>query len=214
MSWTGNFPTHPPSSNCVDLLIDLGCLREEREREREKSPNGSTTPLLAVFILLTLAAPRGFYPHRDPAGLAVNFFRCRNYRLRHQLLPPARTLDLNPHRPTVCLVPPIDRKARSAPMPRTGGSNGVGALRSAVLSMARLLAIGYTTVAAAPLTSQGHGGEGPDTGGTPLWILAVASLVLTLTGGVFAGLTIAYVTCTQCAARAIVRWVLTDSCVG
>lgn len=66
-------------------------------------------------------------------------------------------------------------------------------MRPAILGMGRLLTIGYTTVAAAPLSSQGHGGEGPDTEGTALWVLAVASLVLTLTGGVFAGLTIAYV---------------------
>ena len=53
--------------------------------------------------------------------------------------------------------------------------------------------MGYATVAAAPLTSEAHGGggEGPETGGTPLWIMAVASLALTLVGGVFAGLTIA-----------------------
>jgi hypothetical protein len=77
--------------------------------------------------------------------------------------------------------------------------------------MARLLTIGYTTVAAAPLTSQGHGGDGPDTGGTPLWILAVASLALTLIGGVFAGLTIAYVLTALVCNR---PWVLTDLCVG
>lgn len=77
-------------------------------------------------------------------------------------------------------------------MRRTSSSNGVGALRPAVLGMGRLLSIGYTTVAAAPLTSRGHGGEeGEGAGGTPIWILAIASLALTLIGGVFAGLTIA-----------------------
>ena len=73
-------------------------------------------------------------------------------------------------------------------------------MRPAVLGMGRLLSIGYTTVAAAPLTARGHGEEGAEAGGTPLWVLAIASLALTLIGGVFAGLTIAYVpdACQSC----------------
>lgn len=69
-------------------------------------------------------------------------------------------------------------------------------MRPAVLGLGRLLSIGLSTVAAAPLTAleSEHHEEG---GGTPVWILAVASLVLVLTGGVFAGLTIAYVVARQ-----------------
>lgn len=78
-------------------------------------------------------------------------------------------------------------------MARSSSSTGVAGLRTGVLGAGRLLSMGYATVAAAPLTSEAHGGggEGPETGGTPLWIMAVASLALTLVGGVFAGLTIA-----------------------
>jgi metal transporter CNNM len=62
-----------------------------------------------------------------------------------------------------------------------------------VLGMGRLLSLGISTVAAAPLTIRGeHDDE--DHHETPLWILAIASLALTLIGGVFAGLTIAFVT--------------------
>lgn len=77
-------------------------------------------------------------------------------------------------------------------MARSSSLTGVAGLRTGVLGAGRLLSMGYATVAAAPLTSEAHGGdEGPETGGTPLWIMAVASLALTLVGGVFAGLTIA-----------------------
>lgn len=77
-------------------------------------------------------------------------------------------------------------------MARSSSSTGIAGLRTGVLGAGRLLSMGYATVAAAPLTSEGHGGgEGSTGGGTPLWIMAVASLALTLIGGVFAGLTIA-----------------------
>lgn len=76
-------------------------------------------------------------------------------------------------------------------MQRTGNTGGVAGLRPAVLGIGRLLSMGYATVAAAPLGEEGHGGGERDADGTPIWILAVASLALTLIGGVFAGLTIA-----------------------
>ena len=76
-------------------------------------------------------------------------------------------------------------------MARSSSSTGIAGLRTGVLGAGRLLSMGYATVAAAPLSTEGHGGGEEDTGGTPLWIMAVASLALTLVGGVFAGLTIA-----------------------
>jgi metal transporter CNNM len=77
-------------------------------------------------------------------------------------------------------------------MRQQGRSIGIGALRPAVLGLGRVAGIGLTSVAAAPLSARGHGHDDEHgTGGTPLWILAIASLALTLIGGVFAGLTIA-----------------------
>lgn len=78
-------------------------------------------------------------------------------------------------------------------MRQQGRSIGIGALRPAVLGLGRVAGIGLSSVAAAPLTARGHGGHDDEhgSGGTPLWILAIASLALTLIGGVFAGLTIA-----------------------
>ena len=76
-------------------------------------------------------------------------------------------------------------------MHRNGNAGGVAGLRPAVLGMGRLMSMGYATVAAAPLAADGHGDREESEGGTAIWILAVASLALTLIGGVFAGLTIA-----------------------
>ncbi|CAI6097926.1 unnamed protein product [Clonostachys chloroleuca] len=72
---------------------------------------------------------------------------------------------------------------------RGAPATGAAAFRPAVLSMARLASVGISAVAAAPLTSfeAEHHDEDP----TPIWVLAVASIALTLVGGVFAGLTIA-----------------------
>jgi len=78
-------------------------------------------------------------------------------------------------------------------MRRNGGSpGGFSSLRPAVLGAGRLLGMGFSTVAAAPLSKSGHVGGGDDEcEGQPLWVLAVASMVLVLLGGAFAGLTIA-----------------------
>lgn len=57
--------------------------------------------------------------------------------------------------------------------------------------MGRILGIGLSTAAAAPLTEHKHGDD--DFEGTPVWVLYVASMALVLLGGAFAGLTIAYV---------------------
>lgn len=79
-------------------------------------------------------------------------------------------------------------------MRRQSPSIGVGALRPAVLGLGRVVGIGLTSAAAAPLSArEHHHGDEETGGGTPLWILAIASLALTLIGGVFAGLTIASV---------------------
>lgn len=70
----------------------------------------------------------------------------------------------------------------------------IGRLRPAVLGLGRAVSIGLTSVAAAPLAARDHGGEAETRAiGNQVWILAVASLALTLIGGVFAGLTIASV---------------------
>lgn len=81
-------------------------------------------------------------------------------------------------------------------MRRSGASTSLAAWRPAVLGLGRLLSIGISTVAAAPLSSENKPGSIVDNGpgqddGTPLWIMGVASIALTLIGGVFAGLTIA-----------------------
>jgi metal transporter CNNM len=70
---------------------------------------------------------------------------------------------------------------------------GIGALRPAVLGLGRVVSIGLSSVAAAPLTERGYEDDDHHEGGTPIWVLAIASLALTLIGGVFAGLTIALV---------------------
>lgn len=70
--------------------------------------------------------------------------------------------------------------------------NGFFAARSMVVGLARVLAMTLATVSAAPLSTLGHAGEEPpEAEGASLWVLYVASLVLVLSGGAFAGLTIA-----------------------
>ena len=80
-------------------------------------------------------------------------------------------------------------------MARQSPSLAIGSVRPAVIGMGRILGLGVTSVMGAPLSARGHGGGDEDSGddGTPLWILGIASLALTLIGGVFAGLTIALV---------------------
>ena len=79
-------------------------------------------------------------------------------------------------------------------MARQSSPLAIGSVRPAVIGLGRILGMGVTSVMGAPLSTRGHGGgEEPGAGGTPLWILAIASLALTLIGGVFAGLTIALV---------------------
>ncbi|KAL2147319.1 hypothetical protein VTI28DRAFT_10309 [Corynascus sepedonium] len=72
-------------------------------------------------------------------------------------------------------------------------ANGFIAVRSAAVGLARILSLTLSTAYAAPLGIQGHGGGGdePEAEGASLWVLYVASLVLVLSGGAFAGLTIA-----------------------
>lgn len=78
-------------------------------------------------------------------------------------------------------------------MRKTGAAGGIAGLRPAVLGMARVIGLGISSVAAAPLQARGHGGSDgeSDMEGTPLWVLCVASMALVLLGGAFAGLTIA-----------------------
>ena len=58
--------------------------------------------------------------------------------------------------------------------------------------MGRLLGVGLSSAAAAPLTARASHHD-DDATKTPLWVLCVASMALVLLGGAFAGLTIAYV---------------------
>lgn len=72
--------------------------------------------------------------------------------------------------------------------------NGFLAVRSAAVGLARVLSMTLSTAYAAPLNNQGHGGGGgdePEAEGASLWVLYVASVILVLSGGAFAGLTIA-----------------------
>jgi metal transporter CNNM len=66
----------------------------------------------------------------------------------------------------------------------------MGSIRPAVIGMGRVFGASLTAVSAFPIDTQGHHGE-EEGEGTSLWVLAVASMVLVLLGGAFAGLTIA-----------------------
>ena len=74
----------------------------------------------------------------------------------------------------------------------TQASRYSGAIRPAVIGMGRVFGASLTAVSAFPIDSKGHHGD-EEEGGTSLWVLAVASMVLVLLGGAFAGLTIAQV---------------------
>ncbi|KAK4665809.1 cell agglutination protein Mam3 [Podospora pseudopauciseta] len=72
--------------------------------------------------------------------------------------------------------------------------NSLFALRSGFVGLARILSLTLSTAYAAPIASLGHGGGGndePDAGGASLGMLYLASAILVLSGGAFAGLTIA-----------------------
>lgn len=70
--------------------------------------------------------------------------------------------------------------------------NGFLAARSLVVGLSRALFMGISTAYAAPLQLLGHiPDDEPEAEGGSLWVLYVASLVLVLSGGAFAGLTIA-----------------------
>lgn len=73
---------------------------------------------------------------------------------------------------------------------RSTGPGAIASLRPAVLGMARVVGLGLSSVAAAPLHARAEE-AGEELEGTPLWVLCVASMALVLLGGAFAGLTIA-----------------------
>ncbi|KAH7167216.1 hypothetical protein DER46DRAFT_602084 [Fusarium sp. MPI-SDFR-AT-0072] len=66
----------------------------------------------------------------------------------------------------------------------------MGSIRPAVIGMGRVFGASLTAVSAFPVDTKGHHDAGEE-GGSSLWVLAVASMVLVLLGGAFAGLTIA-----------------------
>jgi metal transporter CNNM len=73
-----------------------------------------------------------------------------------------------------------------------GPPNGFLAVRSAAVGLARILSLTLSTASAAPLGIQRHNdGDDPDAEGASLWVLYAASVILVLSGGAFAGLTIA-----------------------
>ncbi|KAJ6780003.1 hypothetical protein PWT90_10630 [Aphanocladium album] len=74
-------------------------------------------------------------------------------------------------------------------MRRAASAGAIASLRPAVLGMARVVGLGLSSVAAAPLQKAHEPHE--DQPETPLWVLCVASMALVLLGGAFAGLTIA-----------------------
>ncbi|PHH86706.1 hypothetical protein CDD83_9867 [Cordyceps sp. RAO-2017] len=76
-------------------------------------------------------------------------------------------------------------------MRRNGASGPFTSLRPAVLGLGRLVGLGLSAVAAAPVARTEPGAD-DDGEPTPLWVLAVASMALVLLGGAFAGLTIAF----------------------
>lgn len=85
--------------------------------------------------------------------------------------------------------------------------NGFGTARTLVLGLSRIIfaSLPAATVSAAPLSaldavskrssvfwpSEHLDADDPDAGGASLWVLYIASAVLVLLGGAFAGLTIA-----------------------
>ncbi|KAK4201565.1 putative transporter [Triangularia verruculosa] len=76
----------------------------------------------------------------------------------------------------------------------TARPNSLSALRSGFVGLARILSLTLSTAYAAPIASLGHGGGGndePEPEGAGLGMLYLVSAILVLSGGAFAGLTIA-----------------------
>ncbi|RYP25344.1 hypothetical protein DL767_008439 [Monosporascus sp. MG133] len=67
----------------------------------------------------------------------------------------------------------------------------VSRTRTAVLALSRALVMLFGIAAAAPVRSRDHHDNLPEADGAALWVLYLASAVLVLSGGAFAGLTIA-----------------------
>ncbi|RYO74309.1 hypothetical protein DL766_002202 [Monosporascus sp. MC13-8B] len=67
----------------------------------------------------------------------------------------------------------------------------VSRTRTAVLGLSRALVMLFGIAAAAPVRSRDHHDNLPEADGAALWVLYLASAVLVLSGGAFAGLTIA-----------------------
>ena len=89
----------------------------------------------------------------------------------------------------------VSTRVSAGPRANARPANGLLAARSVTVGVARALFIGLSsTAAAAPVTIYEHYHDDvPEEEGTALWVLYVASMVLVLLGGAFAGLTIAYV---------------------
>ncbi|KAK3303250.1 uncharacterized protein B0T15DRAFT_438649 [Chaetomium strumarium] len=82
------------------------------------------------------------------------------------------------------------------PLPHARGipqqPNGLVSVRPVAVALARILSVTLSTAYAAPLAARSHNsGDEPEAEGASLWVLYVASGVLVLLGGAFAGLTIA-----------------------
>ncbi|KAL0941778.1 duf21 and cbs domain protein [Colletotrichum truncatum] len=77
------------------------------------------------------------------------------------------------------------------PIRRGNNVGSFGIVRTAVLGLAKALTLGISSVAAAPLHARSHPDKEPEVDGDDIWVLYVASIVLVLAGGAFAGLTIA-----------------------
>lgn len=76
---------------------------------------------------------------------------------------------------------------------RTGGSNALLAARPIALGVFRVLFMSLSTASAAPISILSHfnHAEAEEEEGASMWVLLVASAVLVILGGAFAGLTIA-----------------------
>lgn len=78
--------------------------------------------------------------------------------------------------------------------PSSSSSNGVLRARPFALGISKILFMGLSSVvSAAPISVfQHYDDDVPEEEGSSLWVLYLASAVLVLLGGAFAGLTIAY----------------------
>ena len=98
---------------------------------------------------------------------------------------------------------PTDPNAMMVRSPTTRATplrnNGLQTARTAVLGLSKVLFLSLSAAAAPVRSGSGlalrehNDGDDPDSPGASLWVLYVASLILVLLGGAFAGLTIAYV---------------------